>query len=179
MALFGGQRDVSLIKSLNRELVNRYIDIEIVLYKLNLQTTKTNIYNESNGKTYYEPARVNCLITRDARTSTGDDYGIDTARTGQFAFFRPDLEERNIVIEVGDIILHDANYYEVDNISYAQEYFAGKDETTDLGYIQSERSSFGLDVSIVVEAHITRMNMIQVEPVRTGINKPNQVPRNL
>ena len=179
MALFGGRRDVSFIKSINRELVNRYIDTEVVLYKLNLQSTKTNIYNESNSKYYYEPVRVTCLISRDARSSTGDDYGIDTARTGVFAFFKPDLIEKNIVIEVGDIVLHDAKYYEIDNLSYAQEYFAGKDEATDLGFTTSERGGFGLDVSIVAEAHITRMNMIQVEQVRTGINKTNQVPRNL
>jgi hypothetical protein len=179
MALFGGRRDVSLIKSINRELVNRYIDTEVVLYKLNLQSTKTNIYNESNNKFYYQPVRLHSLITRDARSSTSDDYGIDTARTAQFAFFKPELAERDVVLEVGDVIYHDAKYYEIDNLSYAQEYFAGKDELTDLGYTQSERGGFGLDISVIAEAHITRMNMTQIEPVRSGINKTNQVPRNL
>ena len=179
MALFGGQRDVSLIRSLNRELVNRYIDTEIALYKLNVQTTPTNLYNESNKKIYYQPVRLTCLITRDDRTATGDDYGIDTSRTAQFAFFKPDLQDKNVFIEMSDIIFHDARYYEIDNITYGQEYFAGKDETTDLGYTQGERGSFGLDISVIVEAHITRMSNIQIETVRAGINRPNQMPRNL
>lgn len=179
MALFGGQRDISLLRSINRELVNKYIDTEIALYKLNLQVTPTNLYNESNKKIYYQPVRLNCLITRDARSAAGDDYGIDTARTAQFAFFKPDLRDKNIVIEMGDIIYHDARYYEIDNITYGQEYFAGKDEITDLGYTSGDRGSFGLDLSVIIEAHITRMNSIQIEPVRSGINRPNQMPRNL
>ena len=36
MALFGGQRDVSLIRSLNKELIHRWIDTEVLFYKLNL-----------------------------------------------------------------------------------------------------------------------------------------------
>ena len=179
MALFGGQRDVSFLKSINRELINRYIDIEVVLYKLNLQSTRTNIYNESNNKSYHQPVRINCLVSRDDRTSSADDFGIDTMRTAMFAFFKPDLEERAIIVEVGDIIFHDSKYYEVDNITYAQEYFAGKDETTDLGFTAGDRGSFGLDLSVVVEGHIVRMNMIQIEPVRSGINASNKIPRNL
>ena len=179
MALFGGQRDVSLIRSLNRELVNRYIDTEIAVYKLNVQTTTTNLYNESNKKVYYQPVRLHCLITRDARSAAADDYGIDTARTAQFAFFKPDLQDKNFVIELSDIIFHDARYYEIDNITYGQEYFAGKDEATDLGFIQAERGSFGLDLSVIAEAHITRLSNIQIEPVRSGINRPNHMPRNL
>lgn len=179
MAIFGGSRDVSLIKSLNRELINRFIDIEIALYKLNLQITGQNIYGESNNKTYYQPVRLHSLISRDARTIIGDDYGIDTARISTFAFFRPELEERSIVVDVGDIIEHDRSMYQIDNITYAQEYFAGRDEVTDLGHVLGERGSFGLNVSVIAEAHLTRHTSLNLEPVRSGINRPSQLPRNL
>ena len=36
MALFGGQRDISLFRTLNRELINEIIDTEVVLAKLDL-----------------------------------------------------------------------------------------------------------------------------------------------
>ena len=179
MALFGSSRDVSLIKSLNRELINRFIDIEIGLYKLNLQITGQNIYGESNNKTYYQPVRLHCLISREDRTIVGDDFGLDTARISTFAFFKPDIEAKNVFIDVGDIIEHDRSMYQVDNITYAQEYFAGKDEATDLGYVLGERGSFGLDLSIVVEAHITKHTSLNLEPVRSGLNRPSQLPRNL
>ena len=43
MALFGSARDASLLRSVNRELINRYIDTEVGLYKLDLQSTPSNL----------------------------------------------------------------------------------------------------------------------------------------
>ena len=31
-ALFGGQRDVSLFRSVNKEIIHRYIDTEVLIY---------------------------------------------------------------------------------------------------------------------------------------------------
>ena len=67
MALFGGQRDVSLFRSLNKELLHRFIDTEVLVYKLNLNATATNLYEESNNKVYNEPTLVYCLVTVDAQ----------------------------------------------------------------------------------------------------------------
>ena len=53
MALFGSARDANLIRSVNRELINKYIDTEVGFYKLNIEATKTNIYDESDDKVYY------------------------------------------------------------------------------------------------------------------------------
>ena len=116
---------------------------------------------------------------RDSRTSAGDDYGIDTQRTATFAFFKPDLIEKNVVIQVGDILHWDGEYYELDNQNNAQDYIAGKEENTDLGVTTGERGIFGMDISVIFEAHATRMNSINIEPIRTGITKPNYKPRNL
>ena len=179
MALFGSDRDMSLFRRVNRELINRIIDTEVLLYKLNLEQTDTNLYGEADRKTYYHPPRVHCLVARDGRTSAGDDYGIDTQRTATFAFFRPDLVDKNVIIQVGDILHWDGEYYELDNQTNAQDYVAGKEETTDLGVTLGERGIFGMDVSIIFEGHATRMNAINIEPVRTGINKINYKPRNL
>jgi hypothetical protein len=179
MALFGSARDMSLFRSVNRELINKYIDTEVLLYKLNLQNTDTNLYGEADRKTYYRPTRMNCLILRDSRTSSGDDFGIDIQRTATFAFFKPDLENKDIVIQVGDILRWDGEYYELDNQNNAQDYVAGKDEKTDLGVTTGERGSFGMDISVIFEGHVTRINAINIEPVRTGINKTNYKPRNL
>ena len=180
MALFGSARDMSLFRSVNRELINRLIDTEVLLYKLNLESTDSNLYGEADRKSYYQPVRMHCLIARDSRTSSGDDYGIDTQRTATFAFFKPDLEDKNVVIQIGDILQWDGEHYEIDNQTNAQDYIAGKDPLTDLGVTTGERGSFGMDISVIVEAHATRINAINIIPVRTGVNM-NQAkkPRNL
>ena len=58
MAVFGSERDASLIKRLNRELINEIIDIEIAFYKLSLDDTEANMYDESDNKVYYSPVRI-------------------------------------------------------------------------------------------------------------------------
>lgn len=178
MALFGSARDASLLRSVNRELINRYIDMEIGFYKLNLQATKTNIYDESDDKVYYDLIRINSIILKDSKTTQSDDYGIDYVRNGTFAFLRDDLIPRSIVMEVGDIIEYDGEYFEIDNTSSTQ-YFRGTNPEQDLGFDLGLRGEFGWPVSVVVDAHVTRKNRLNIQSFRTGINKPNDIPRNL
>ena len=64
MALFGSARDASLIRSINRELINNIIDVEVAFYKLSLNDTKANMYDESDKKVYYQPIRLNCLALK-------------------------------------------------------------------------------------------------------------------
>jgi hypothetical protein len=177
MALFGSARDMSLFRSINRELINRYIDTEVVLYKLALPDTDMNIYGESDRKTYYQPLRMNCLVAREATQAVSDDFGIDSTRSALFAFFKPDLIDKNIVIEFGDIIFWDTEYYEVDNETKSQDFVAGRSEVTDIGV--SERGSFGMDLSVIIEAHVTRINGLNLVQSKTSINRSNSRPRNL
>lgn len=178
MALFGSARDASMLRSVNRELINRYIDTEVGFYKLNLQATKTNIYDESDDKVYYDLLRINAIILKDTKTTQGDEYGIDYVRNGTFAFLRDDLIPRNIVMEVGDIIDYDGEYFEIDNTS-ATQYFRGTNPERDLGFDLGLRNEFGWPVSVVVDSHVTRKNRLNIQSVHTGINKTNNVPRNL
>ena len=53
MALFGSARDASLIRSLNRELINDFVDTEVALFKLSLEDSRANMYDESDNKIYF------------------------------------------------------------------------------------------------------------------------------
>ena len=178
MALFGSARDASLVRSVNRELINDYIDTEVAFYKLSLEDTRANIYDEADNKIYFAPMRMNCLVQKDDKSYTADDTGYDQTRTGEFNFFRDDLKDNNIVIEEGDIIEWDNEYYEVDGVS-ASQYFGGRNPNTDLGFTQGDRDEFGLSVAIKVSAHVTRRNRLNIQEVRSGINKGSIIPRNL
>jgi len=52
MALFGGQRDAKFLASINSELINAVIDTEIEFYKLVVESSNSNIYGESENKSY-------------------------------------------------------------------------------------------------------------------------------
>ena len=54
MALFGGARDVSLIRKINRELMGDIITQQCSFYKYRLEETNINIYGEAAGEKYYD-----------------------------------------------------------------------------------------------------------------------------
>ena len=65
MSLFGTSRDASLIRHINRELINNIIEQQVGYYKIDLAKTTSNIYGESNGqKIFFNPVLINCLIER-------------------------------------------------------------------------------------------------------------------
>ena len=65
MALFGSARDASLIRSINQELINDFIDTEIAFYKLSLPDSQANMYDESDSKVYF--GRYHSATAADAR----------------------------------------------------------------------------------------------------------------
>tara|TARA_R110001592_G_scaffold7575_3_gene42241 strand:+ start:541 stop:1077 length:537 start_codon:yes stop_codon:yes gene_type:complete len=178
MALFGSSRDASLIRSINRELINNVIDTEVAFYKLSLEDTQANMYDEADNKVYYQPMRMNCLILKEDKSYTGDDSGYDSTRTGEFNFLRDDLKDKNIIIEEGDVLEYDNEYYEIDGVG-ASQYFAGRNPTTDIGFVEGDRDEFGLSIAVRVTGHVTRRNRLNIQEVRSGINKPSNIPRNL
>ena len=194
MAFIGSERDASLVKRLNQELINKIIDIEVAFYKLSLDDTQANMYDEADNKVYHSPMRINALVQKDEKSYTGDEAGYDVTRTATFGFFREDLKTDNIIIEEGDVIEYDNEFYEVDGVG-ASQYWTGRNPNTDLGVVignlgQNQKISrdgigimnnneFGLSVAISVTAHVTRRNRLNIQEVRSGINRPNNIPRNL
>ena len=120
MALFGTQRDAKFLASVNRELINAIVDTEIEFYKLIVENTESNIYGESDSKSYYDSILLPCMITKDDKTATMDDYGHSYTRTLTFGISRDLLERADFYPEVGDIVFWDNEYYELDNVDANQ-----------------------------------------------------------
>jgi len=167
MPLFGGKRDVSLIHSLNRELIMDIIDTEVAIYKIALNQTETNLYKEAENKVYMQPVKIPCLINRSESIFDIDSVAIalDYNQAIQFYFLQDILIELNLVLEVGDIIEYNGEYYESDNISENQ-FFVGKNEQYSFA-----GQDWGNSLSIIVGAHLTRRSRLNIEQTYTGINK--------
>ena len=116
MALFGGKRDARFLASINSELLNAIVDTEIEFFKLIVESSESNLYGESEGKSYYDSILIPCLITKEDKTAVMDDYGHSYTRTAQFGISRDILERATFYPEVGDIIFWDNEYYEIDNV---------------------------------------------------------------
>ena len=119
--LFGGKRDISLFRKLNRELINRIIHVDVGIYKLVLDDTKTNVYGEAPDKVYYKPLKCPVLVGRDGQSYEGNEFGTDYTAQSTFAFLRDDLKLIDLLPEVGDILVWDNEYYELDVSQFIYE----------------------------------------------------------
>ena len=176
MALFGGQRDVSLFRSLNKELIHRFIDTEVLFYKLNLNATTTNLYDESDHKVYDSAVLIHSIVTVDDQQWSSEDYGSDVTQTVTFAFLRDDLVENNLPVEIGDIVEYHSRFFEIDSI-IENQVVAGKDPADWFG-----GDTHGYNVSIICQAHMTRQSKVNIVKTRFGNStsiKDNTLPNNL
>ena len=160
MALFGTIRDALTLTGVASEFVNNVITQQIGYYSTYLPNTPSNVYGEGLVKQYIGPILINCLIVRGDFSTRNNDFGPDTFRTVDFRFLTVDLEYANVVPEVGDVVMYNEAYYEVDNTNQNQ-LFLGKDPQ----YAYSEGlDKFGASFSIIVSTHLA-------EPERFGIQR--------
>ena len=164
MALFGKSRDISLFNTINNELLKDIIQTEVAYYKFALEQTKTNVYGEAPGKNYYEPMKIACLIDRQDQSWSSDAFGPDINQIIDFRFLKQELVDINLVPEVGDLILFRNNFYEVDS-RVENQLILGKDPDYALA---TETTYFGDSFSIIVNTHISRVEKLNLIPLRGG-----------
>jgi hypothetical protein len=167
-ALFGGSRDMSLFRTLNKELINDVIDTEVYYYKIILDETKVNLYGEGKDKSYFNPVKIPAIIERNQAIQQFDDFGSDYRRQVNFYFLRDTLVDKNVYPEIGDVIEWNNEQHIVD-VKYSNQYFAGKNpETWDGG------DSHGYNLSILCETHVVKKSQLKLrDDFRVGINKDN------
>jgi len=185
MALFGTQRDVSLFRHLNRELMWDIVSQQCAYYQLRADETKVNIYGEAAGAKYYMgPILLNTLIARGDNSSPVDDFGVSFDRPMEFRFLRDDLRGKNpdpygggpdianypgtpygadIVPETGDIIMWNNSYWEIDNVNDNQ-LFVGKDPAYpyDVNPLNPGLENYGTNLSIICFAHYVPSDKVQI-----------------
>jgi hypothetical protein len=116
MARFTLSRDIKFFEGISRELVDTVIETAVVLYKLVIEDSKTNLYGESLNKTYYQGVETTAVIERESSTAEYEGFGSDRNQSAEFRFNRFTLEDTGFYPEVGDIIFHNNAYFEIDNV---------------------------------------------------------------
>lgn len=123
MPKFISPRDVAFFKHIAREVVDDVVQNTIVLFKINLNQTRINLYGEAVSKTWHKGIELYALIDKEATTANYEGFGIDSNQNVTFKLDRFACEEKNTYPEVGDVIYFNTRYYEIDNTSEVQ--FAG------------------------------------------------------
>jgi hypothetical protein len=117
---FVSQQDYNLFLHLNRELINTFIDVQIVIYKINVEESKKNIYGEATIKRWARGTQIPALVNRDMTTAVKDIQTVNTEQSVEFHLLREECKSRNIFPEIGDIINFDGAYYEINNTNEVQ-----------------------------------------------------------
>jgi len=162
-ALYGSTRDISFFHVINTELLHNIIEQNIGYYQISLDETQQNIYGEAvNGvKMYLPPVLVVCLIDRGDYTGDYAEVGPDINRDMKFRFLRKDLVLQNVVPQIGDIILWNNDYYEVNLVNENQD-IVGK--VPQYNYGGEYLDNFGASFSIICDAHY-------ISPEKVGITQ--------
>ena len=147
MARFTLSRDIKFFEGISRELVDVVIETAVVLYKLVIEDSKTNLYGESLNKTYYQGVQTTAMIEREPSASEYEGFGSDKSQNVEFRFNRFTLEDTGFYPEVGDIILHNNGYFEIDNVR--EDQLVG--------------GQVGNNFSIICSTFMTRRSSIQTE----------------
>jgi hypothetical protein len=147
MARFALSRDIKFFEGISRELVDVVVETAVILYKLVIEDSKTNLYGESLNKTYYQGVQCTAIIERESSVSDYEGFGPDKNQSVEFRFNRFTLEDTGFYPEVGDIIFHNEGYFEIDNIR--EDQLVG-------GQVENK-------FSIICSTFMTRRSTIQTE----------------
>ena len=120
MPKFLQTRDIEFFKSIARELVDDVVQNTIVLFKVNMNETKVNIYGEALNKTWYPGVELYALYSKSPEDIVYEGFGPEMQQNITFKLDRMMCEEKNVYPEVGDIIFFDTSYYEIDNTNEIQ-----------------------------------------------------------
>ena len=151
MARFALDRDVRFFEGISRELVDAVVTTGVILYKLIIEDSKTNLYGESLSKTYYQGVNCNAMIQREDSQSNYEGFGSDTSQTVEFRFNKFTLEDTGFYPEIGDIIFHNNGYFEIDNVKEEQLIGGRVDEKFSIicSTFMSRRSTIQTEMRVV------------------------------
>lgn len=120
MPKFISARDVNFFKGIAREVVDDVVQNIIVLFKINLNDTRVNIYGESLNKTWWPGVELFCLIDKQPQSAAYEGFGPNVNQTIEFRLDRFMCEEKESYPEIGDVIKFNESYFEIDNIVETQ-----------------------------------------------------------
>ena len=154
MPKFFNAKDIDFIKTISEEVVDYLVEQAVVLFKVSVGETKTNLYGESLGKVWRAPSTLMCIVDREPMNVVYEGFGADRQGLVEFRFNIQRLREESYAVpkvrdingtlipteaiqnttvgypEIGDVMLYDEIYYEIDNVKEPQ-WIGGSPEIYD------------------------------------------------
>ncbi len=153
------QRDLDVFTRVNKELIgdirlgkDGIINQQVVLYKVSVQDTQTNMYGEAaGGKRWKNGVKFACLVDAEDFDWNTDEFGPDDQHNASFHILRQSLIDLSLVPEIGDVFEWNWAYFEINSINENQLLGGQQDNNW----------------SIVCIAHRVRSSNLNIERVRS------------
>jgi hypothetical protein len=182
MPKFFNAKDVDFIKTIAEEVVDYVVEQAVTLFKVSVGETKTNLYGESLGKVWRAPSTLMAIVDREPINVVYEGFGADRQGAVEFRFNIHRLREESYSVpkvrdingtlvpteaiqnvqvgypQIGDVILYDRIYYEIDNVREPQ-WIGGSPEVYD-----KETSTFeSTSNMLIATAFMVRRSQIQID----------------
>jgi hypothetical protein len=182
MPKFFNAKDLDFIKTISEEIVDYVVEQAVTLFKVSVGETKTNLYGESLGKVWRAPSTLMCIVDREPINIVYEGFGADKQGTVEFRFNIQRIRETSYAVpkvrdingtlipteaiqnvevgypEIGDVILYDGIYYELDNVREPQ-WIGGSPEIYDKESNKFEDASNQL----IATGIMARRSQIQID----------------
>ena len=182
MPKFFNAKDIDFIKTISEEVVDYVVEQAVTLFKISVGETTTNLYGESLGKVWRAPSTMMAIVEREPMNVVYEGFGADRSGTIEFRFNRERLRETSYAVpkvrnvngtlvpteaiqnltagypEIGDVMLFDGIYYEIDNVKEPQ-WIGGSPEVYDKASEKFESTSNQLIASGIM----VRKSQVQID----------------
>jgi len=156
---FYSKKDTDTFDKFNKELVgdlntskDGIIYQPVVIYKISVYDTETNMYGEtSSGKVYKPGVQVSALVDAEDQITNTDEFGPDLQQNAIFSFLRQSLVDISYVVEIGDIVDWNSGYWEITSINENQ-LIGGQT---------------GNNHSVICNAFLVRRSNLNIERIRS------------
>jgi hypothetical protein len=147
----GDPADDALVTAVN------YMNMDVKYFKINLESTKTNMYGESLEKWYYPPLEVKCLIERAEIINGDDEFGVTVSNSIVVKIPKSLLSTYGFLPEVGDIVLDREKMYEINSID--QNFITLPGGT---GQQSITGNTTGVTILFILKGYLTRITKLNL-----------------
>ena len=146
---FVPQKEINVIDSMNEELIDEILGQYVDIYKIDLDSTDSNVYGESSTKYYNVGFRVNCMLNYNEPETTYEDGIADVNSSIDMFFQRNNLSSGSLDFfpEVGDVVDWNQHFWEINSVTEPQ-LIAGHQ---------------GFRHNVNATAHRSRLSNLQIE----------------
>lgn len=121
---FVTQKELNLIKSINKELIQKITGEEVIYYAISEEHTVSHrLYKEAINKVWFNPVKINARLEYDNPGVDSTNMTLDSKFTLNVFFLTDELTERNLKPKEGDFIEYGQIIFEITAVTQPQLVF--------------------------------------------------------